>query len=428
MSAKLSATSVTNSMILDNAFREERSVLGEILATIPYHVFWKDTKSTYLGCNRVFAENVGLDCPSQIVGLTDHDMPWKGAEAEDYRADDAAVMLSGVAKLHIEKTQTLSDGTVIHLETSKAPLIDPSGEIIGVIGIFRDISEKRMMELQVAQTSKLESMGQLAAGIAHEINTPAQFVGDNTEFLKDSVAEILPVLNQAAAFAKSLGDDPEHGEAAKSLTKMLDDIDVEYLAEELPVSLGQSLDGVHRIKKIVQSMKAFSHPGTDEKTPVNINKALENTLTVATNEWRYVADVELNLDEALPAVHCLPGELNQCFLNIIVNAAHAIADHHGDDNKGQIVISTTHIDDRAEVTISDTGGGIPEDIHDKIFEQFFTTKGVGRGTGQGLSIAYSVIVHQHAGSLDFETEVGESTTFRISLPINEEKTETQAIT
>jgi signal transduction histidine kinase len=176
---------------------------------------------------------------------------------------------------------------------------------------------------------------------------------------------------------------------------------------------------VQRVSKIVGAMKEFSHPGTGEKTAVDLNRAIESTLTVATNEWKYVAEVATDLDAALPPVVCLPGEFNQVILNMVVNASHAIGDVVGDGGKGKgtITVSTRHDGDDVEIRIRDSGTGMPEHIRARIFDPFFTTKGVGRGTGQGLAIAHSVIVDKHGGTIQVESEVGKGTTFILRLPI-----------
>ena len=196
-------------------------------------------------------------------------------------------------------------------------------------------------------------------------------------------------------------------------------IDVAYLTKEIPEAIQQSLEGIERVAKIVQAMKEFSHPGSEEKTAIDLNSAIESTLTVARNEWKYVADMVMELDPTLPLVPCLPGELNQVVLNIIVNAAHAITDVVGDGSrgKGTITVSTRRDGGWVEIRITDTGTGIPEAVRDKVFDPFFTTKEVGKGTGQGLAIAHDVVVKKHGGTLTFTSEIGQGTVFRIRLPL-----------
>ncbi|MEJ2078686.1 MAG: ATP-binding protein [Acidobacteriota bacterium] len=197
--------------------------------------------------------------------------------------------------------------------------------------------------------------------------------------------------------------------------------DTDYLASEIPQAIEHTLEGVERVAKIVRAMKNFSHPGSEEKTPIDLNKAIENTLTVSRNEWKYHADLVADLDPALPPVPCLPGELNQVILNLVVNAAHAIADVVGDASgcKGTLAVSTRLDGAWAEIRVEDTGSGIPEHARDRIFDPFFTTKGVGKGTGQGLAISHSVIVDKHGGTIHFETETGGGTSFIVRLPLDE---------
>ena len=286
-------------------------------------------------------------------------------------------------------------------------------------GAARNQRESIERELQFAQ--KLESVGRLAAGVAHEINTPVQYVSDNARFLDEAFADLLALQKaqeKLLAAAREGKMDPDLVEAVEAA---VEESDWEYLEEEIPKAITQALEGTARIAKIVGAMKQFSHPGGETKQAMDINDALENTVTVASNEWKYVARVETDFDSTLPAVRCFPGELGQVFLNLLVNAAHAIASviDEDSDEKGVIRVATRQVDDQVEIRISDTGSGIPESARDKLFEAFFTTKEVGKGTGQGLSIAHSVVVEQHGGKIDFETEMGVGTTFIVSLPIGE---------
>ncbi|SMC24251.1 PAS domain S-box-containing protein [Desulfacinum hydrothermale DSM 13146] len=298
--------------------------------------------------------------------------------------------------------------------------VDLGGERgTGFLIMGAEITRRKIMESQLAQAQKLESIGQLAAGIAHEINTPTQFIGDNIRFLQDAFNDLEELIGKYRNLMEKARELEVLREAAASVMEEEESLDVEYLLEEIPQAISQSLDGVQRVARIVLAMKEFSHPGQEEKVLLDINHALENTLTVARNEWKYVADVVTDFDPSLPPVPCIPAELNQVFLNIIVNAAHAIKDALGDgaEDKGTITITTRHRDDVCEVRISDTGTGIPKEIRHRIFDPFFTTKEVGKGTGQGLAISHSVIVEKHGGKLTFETEEGRGTTFIIQLPV-----------
>ncbi len=275
------------------------------------------------------------------------------------------------------------------------------------------------LQTQVLQLQKLESIGRLASGVAHEINTPAQFVGDNVYFLSDSFDQLVSLIKPLGALRKACEVGAPPSELLASVARAEEEADSEFLLEEIPKALRQCREGVDRISGIVRAMKEFAHPGTAEKKDVDLNRIVESTLVVSRNEWKYVAEVEKELDPELPPVPCLPGEFSQVILNLVVNAAHAIQEEIGDGSeaKGTISVGTRRVGDSAEIWIRDTGGGIPEAIRGQIYDPFFTTKEVGKGTGQGLAIARSTIVDKHAGTLDCESEPGQGTTFRIQLPL-----------
>jgi len=313
------------------------------------------------------------------------------------------------------------DGSSYESEASIWPLLDHTGAITSYVEIRRDVTESRELSRQLARAQKLESIGQLASGIAHEINTPTQYVGDNTRFLRDAFADmarLVDLYRGVVADARAGTLAPSRLAEAEAIER---EIDLEYLAAEIPRAVDQSLDGVKRIATIVSAMKDFSHP-SHEKAPADLNAAIRSTVTVATNEWKYVANVEYDFDTTLPLVPCVLSEINQVVLNLVVNAAHAISDALSDHDigKGRITIATRNTGGAAEVTIEDTGTGIPEAIQSRIFDPFFTTKEVGKGTGQGLTLAYAVIVNNHGGTLDFESVAGQGTRFMIRLPLDAE--------
>lgn len=269
------------------------------------------------------------------------------------------------------------------LKLTVSPLCKDSG--VDAIIMGEDITERLVLEHDLVQAQKLESIGQLAAGIAHEINTPIQFVGDNIRFLSDSFTGLLAVIDRHRELlmsAKSGKCSPDLIEACEAEMQRAD---LDYVREEIPKAIVQTTEGVERVAKIVRAMKDFAHPGSDEKVPVNLNAAIESTVTVSRNEWKYVADLKTDLAPDLPLVPCLLSQFNQVILNMIVNAAHAIADMvKVTGKKGLITIASRRDGDAAEIRITDTGTGIPEEIRHKIFDPFFTTKEVGKGTGQGL--------------------------------------------
>ncbi|HLP75743.1 MAG TPA: HAMP domain-containing sensor histidine kinase, partial [Candidatus Paceibacterota bacterium] len=247
---------------------------------------------------------------------------------------------------------------------------------------------------------------------------PTQFVGDNTRFFKESFHTIHEICAHYGKLLEAAKNGTLTPEVVGEIENALKAADLEYLFNEVPVAINETLEGVERITRIVRAMKEFSHPGTKDRAAADLNRAIESTTTVARNEWKYVADLALDLDPKLPSVACYLGDFNQAVLNLIVNAAHAIGDvvKEKPGTKGRITVGTRRMDDLVEVRVSDTGTGIPEAIRSRIFEPFFTTKGVGKGTGQGLSVVYGM-VKRHGGNITFESEVGKGTTFIIRMPI-----------
>ena len=317
----------------------------------------------------------------------------------------------GLDNVKLEK-----NGTTRFLGLNAIPLNTDGAAGILVVGA--DITDRLTLEHQLLQAQKLESVGQLAAGIAHEINTPTQYIGDNVRFLKEAFHDLEGVRASYERLLAAAQNNAVSGETVQEVMDRLQHADANYLFEEIPKAIDQSLEGVTRVAKIVGAMKEFSHPGTKDKTQLDLNHAIECTLTVARNEWKYVAELETEFDPSLPRIACQPGEFNQVILNLIVNAAHAIADVVGKDGskKGTIKVQTRNCKDWAEIRIHDTGTGIPDSVRARVFDPFFTTKEIGKGTGQGLAIARSVVVDKHGGTIHFETAEGRGTTFVIRLP------------
>jgi PAS domain S-box-containing protein len=297
----------------------------------------------------------------------------------------------------------VADGESLAVAYACAPLIEQD-RCRGAIISFRDIGLLKDAQRDAFQASKMAGIGQLAAGIAHEINTPIQYIGDNLSFIGETFEAISRFVAERRAGAP-LFDDPDS------------DRKIDYLVDEVPVAIQQSLEGVGQISRIVQGMKEFSHPGEQHKGTVDINRAVENTLTVCRNEWKHVAEVALDLDPSLPAIRCWAGEINQVLLNLVVNAAHAIA-ARAQAEPGTIAIRTGLVGDMVEVAVSDDGMGIRPEDRERVFEPFFTTKEVGKGTGQGLAICHAVVVGKHEGQLSFESEWGKGTTFVMRLPVD----------
>jgi PAS domain S-box-containing protein len=301
----------------------------------------------------------------------------------------------------------------VAVEVAYRPLVDEDGRGLGLVGVIADITERQAREVEAQHLQKLEALGRLSAGLAHEINTPIQFVGDNARFLAESYEAMLKLVLTYRRILDTSSGAISWYERQELVQEAEAEADVDYLAEEVPTAVRQSLEGVERVASLVRAMKTFSHPGTSGQAPADLNEALRATMTVARNQIRYVADPVLDLGD-LPPVVCNIADLNQVFLNMVVNAADAIQEK-GDH--GTITVVSRRDGDEVMITISDTGAGIARDLQRRIFEPFFTTKKVGRGTGQGLALARAVICDQHGGTLTLTSEPGVGTTFTIRLPI-----------
>ncbi len=290
-------------------------------------------------------------------------------------------------------------------------------------GLRREMDARAKVELELRQAQKLESVGRLAAGVAHEINTPVQFVNDSVHFLSEGVNDLSRLIG---CYRTALAALP--AEARRPCEELEEDIELSYLLEKLPSAIDRSIDGLGRVATIVRSMKEFAHPDSSEKADADINQAIQSTLVIARNEYKYVADLKTDFGD-LPMVPVYLSELNQAVLNIVVNAAHAIADKvEGTDKRGLITVKTRKVADDIVISISDTGGGIPEDIREKIFDPFFTTKEVGKGTGQGLGVVHSVVVEKHQGRIELETQPDVGTTFHLHIPVHSPQPARRALT
>ncbi len=407
---------------------EAQGFLHKVINSLPNPIFVKDENGKFRLVNAAFAQLYGQPA-EELIGKGDADFH-APEEAQKFIADDRQVLESQAEKFILEEQHTDYQGNVRWLQVVKRPMAIGENLPRYLLGICTDLTERKALENQLHHAQKMESIGQLAAGIAHEINTPTQYVGDNTRFVRDSFGELETVWEKFSELLASARAGLTPPELLAQVEKEMEAADVDYLLEEIPNALQQSLEGVTRIAKIVQAMKDFAHPGSNEKKAADLNKAIESTITVARNEWKYVAEVETHFDATLPLVPCLLGEFNQVILNMTINASHAIADVVGDgaNGKGKITITTANIaDEWAEIRISDTGTGIPPHARSRIFDPFFTTKEVGKGTGQGLAISHHVIVEKHKGQLSFETETGQGTTFIIRLPLVEPAPESAEI-
>ena len=281
----------------------------------------------------------------------------------------------------------------------------------------RETEERLRIEVELQQAQKLEAVGRLASGVAHEINTPVQFVSDSVRFVRDAFADVTALLAKYDAIVGSTSAGSPLAALEGHLARAREEADLQYLLDNVPTALDRSVDGLGRVADIVRSMKEFAHPDQREMRSIDLNQAILSTLTMARSEYKHVADIETDLGE-LPHVRCHAGEVNQVILNIVINAAHAIGDAVAKtDRKGRITVRTSREGESVVISIGDTGNGIPEDIRDRIFDPFFTTKEVGKGSGQGLAMAHAVVTAKHHGTLTFESRVGRGTTFFVRLPI-----------
>lgn len=353
-----------------------------------------------------------------------------GVDGRVIDLNDAAVALLGCAREHaigaaVNVFWPASRGVLPGDQGVEHALRHASGEHVPVlvstaamthlglpcrVSSFHDLRERKRLELDLLHARKLEAVGQLAAGVAHELNTPIQFVSDNLHFLRDAVADLLDAVDALTAIAA----DPAPAAAREAATRVaLTEHDLDYLRPEAPDAIARSLGGLDRVASIVRALKSFAHPRSGTHA-ADLHAELETTLVIARNEYKYVADVVTDFGE-LPRVRCDANQLNQVFLNLIVNAAHAI--HDAGRGRGTITIATRR--DGAEhvlISVSDTGDGVPEAARERVFEPFFTTKQVGRGTGQGLSVSRQIVV-EHGGTLSFESQPGRGATFLVRLPI-----------
>ncbi len=352
------------------------------------------------------------------------------ADADALRAADAPTAARALSHARDDVVGRRADGTDFPMELAVAAVeIDSAPH---AVWICRDITARKeaearraALESELAQAQKLESLGTLSAGIAHEINTPVQFVSDNVHFLKEAAGDLDAVFAAYAVLAEAIDSGGDVKAALTAARAAEAEADLAFVREEMPPALDQALVGLAQITKIVSAIKVFAHPGLQDRTDFNLNEAIDTTVTVSASQWKHVAELETDLQDGLPPVPGYPGELNQVFLNLIVNAAQAI-EEAGAEGKGRIAIATRVEDRSAVVTVSDSGCGIAPENQGRIFDPFFTTKEVGKGTGQGLSLCYSIVTQKHGGQIAVASEPGKGTVFTIRLPLDAGKAEQAA--
>ncbi|MGI0484185.1 ATP-binding protein [Pantanalinema rosaneae CENA516] len=432
----------------EQQLHDAQQLLQLVIDTIPQTIFWKDHNSVFLGCNRKMAELAGLANPEAIVGKTDYDLPWTTAESEAYRECDRRVMTSDIPELGIIESLQTAEGEQRWIETNKAPLHDRNGQVIGILATFQDITERKLAELQLQQlneelqqqslqlkealtqlkksqlqliqTEKMSSLGQLVAGIAHEINNPVNFIHGNLTHASEYIQNLLSLIQLYQRHYPQ-----PHPEIQAEVTAL----ELDFLTTDLMKLLKSMRMGTDRIREIVLSLRNFSRLDEADVKSVNIHEGIDSTLTILHNRLKAKAEhpeIEVIREYGqLPLIECYAGQLNQVFMNVLSNAIDALDDLAAGQsyldlvaNPGKIWIRTEILNsEQVAIRIADNGPGMPEAVRAKLFDPFFTTKPVGRGTGLGLSISHQIITEKHGGSLSCQSTPGQGTEFTIELPI-----------
>lgn len=431
--------------------KASQQLLQLVMDTLPEAIFWKDRNSVYLGCNQNFAEDAGVGSPENIVGKTDYDLAWKKKEADFFRECDRRVMLANHAELSIVESQLQGDGKQAWLETNKVPLHDSDGKVIGILGTYQDITERKQADialqelnqtlelqtldlksalnqlqqsqLQLIQREKMSALGNLVAGVAHEINNPVGFLMGNLQPAQEYIRDLFELLD---LYQKIL---PNPG---KEIEKLIEAIDLEYLREDLPKLLCSMGEGINRIESISTSLRTFSRADTESRVPFHLHEGLDSTLLILKhrlkpNEHRPAIKVTTNYQQIAP-VQCFSGQLNQVFMNLLANAIDAVDESNqgksfseiqAHPNRINVSINLSTCQQWAVIRIRDNGVGMTEQTKERMFDNLFTTKGVGQGTGLGLAIVRQIIVEKHGGTIEVDSTLGQGTEFILKIPVRE---------
>lgn len=421
------------------ALQQSQQMLQLVIDTFPQRVFWKDAQFRYLGCNKLFALDAGLKSPEDILGREDYELAWREI-APLCRAEDELILKQKQTKVDYEASQVRQDGTRWWFRTTKIPLQNDAGEVIGVFGSYEDITDRKQAEeaLQAAkesaevalqnfsqaqnqliQAEKMSSLGQLVAGVAHEINNPVSFIYGNLVHVKTYTQDLLNLLNLYQQ---------HYPDPVADVQQCIEEIDLDFLASDLPKVVSSIKLGAERIRQIVLSLRNFSRFDQAEMKYVDIHEGLDSTLLILhhrleTGAAKTAIEVVKEYGN-LPRVECYAGQLNQVFMNILVNAIDAIEARNQTHQEvchipNQIRIRTELQKSGVVIQISDNGPGMVESVQQRLFNPFFTTKPVGKGTGMGLSISYQIVVETHKGALQCFSRPGEGTEFTIQIPLQQ---------
>jgi len=414
--------------------QDELRILSQAVEQSPAAILITDVSGRIYYVNQALLDTSGYQ-REDVIGKTPNIFKSGLTPAEDYNQLWDSI-ISGRVWRGVLCNQTKT-GEHIWEKTTIVPIKNRNGKVLSYVGVKENITESKeqekereRLENELRQAQKMEAVGQLAGGIAHEINTPTQYVSDNLMFLQDMWGSLSQLHEAFDKLLPLVEKQSQSTQLLAEIEELKDELDFDELSDDVEEALTDAVDGTQQISRIVKAMKDFSHPGQKEMVIVDVNRALTSTATVCKNEWKYVADMEFDLEASLPQIHCLAGELNQVFLNLIVNAAHAIEERNKAEQvtkKRLICVRTRQKGECVEISVEDQGKGVPSAIHDKIFNPFFTTKIVGKGTGQGLSISHDVIVNKHRGRIWFETEEGQGSIFKVLLPIENEVPQLQEI-
>lgn len=337
------------------------------------------------------------------------------AECNEDFIEQQRLRKEGNADSH-EFVMVKSNGEKVFVLSSPTPLFDASHKFVGSYEVLTNISNIKLIEMQLIHSQKMETIGVMASGIAHEINTPLQYVIGNSSFIKENMEDVLDLTTKIRESLKMAASEDIH-DALQGLQQAFEGLDIEFITEEMPRAISECMEGLNRIAAIVTSVKRFSHPDSDVFKSINVNREIANTITISKNEWKSVAQLTSDFEENLPNLQCIPSDFNQVILNLIINASHALQEKYGDTSeKGTIHMKTYSGKHHLFVSVTDNGAGIQKSIRDKIFSPFFTTKDVGKGTGMGLAIVLKII-EKHKGKIWFESEEGQGTTFFVQFPL-----------